>query len=712
MPQPPSVPQPSSAPAPAKPPLSKLQVTGEEPSLPAKSLPSPGGGLDAFGLPSKSIEAAKVEDGFGDSFGAPQQGVKATAAKFGGTAAARSSSGFDDSFGVQRKSLSPKNSVPAVSGGSQTSPSRRRDPSSSIPDGGLSFEARFPSIETLSSGDTFSPSLPQPPSAAPEHLISPVTSPPVSRPGLHPKASVMSHLTGETAPPHISIGSGIPQPRSTQVTGTAFKGIQGGMLSPSPLQPRTDYFESANLQPAERKTSPAQTGSSAKSPLPQDLMTGEEFNELSVPLMRPGRTPSPGVSASVASVPSPGFAAKSPPTSGHSRPLLPHISSIKPSSNINSEQWSPLERMRNKDEGGPRRGPSPAELAAALEPDSSDEEVEQPEEASGTSRRPASPVRRGSGNKLPPSPKIAQRMSMFENDFGATASLPQRQASPTKSATAQKFPIKSATLQIPADVRPEARRGSGSSSEGRSRPQSMFIPSTSPMLSPNDPGTAPLEQGPRPAHSRQGSIGDMVSRYENLKSPSAAPSGEPPATASKVGPGSGAPVNGAGGLGRKPSVAAKPAALRRGTITNDKPAPPKLEAPSKAPTTVGSPTKSSSKSESKPAVAAKPAIQPKPVRYGDMPAVAGYSRSSSGRSFPITKPVPEVSKPTIDTSVVDADAGRNVRPNSSDKEKGEGGPRSGSGSPEKQQPVSSLIARWNKGEVGGKPPPAKRGGYI
>jgi AP2-associated kinase len=666
-------------------------------------------------MPSKSVEAAKVEDGFGDSFGAPQQGVKATAAKFGGTAAARSSSGFDDSFGAQRKSLSPKKSVPAVSGGLQTSPSRRRDPSSSIPDGGLSFEARFPSIETLSSGGTFSPSLPQPSSAPSEHLVSPVTSPPVSRPGLHPKASVMSHLTGETAPPHISIGSGIPQPRSTQVTGTAFKGIQGGMLSPSPLQPRTDYFESANLHPAERKTSPVQTGSSAKSPLPQDLMTGEEFNELSVPLMRPGRTPSPTVSASVASVPSPGFAAKSPPTSGHSRPLLPHISSIKPSSNINSEQWSPLERMRNQDEGDPRRGPSPAELAAALEPDSSDEEVEQPEEASGTSRRPASPVRRGSGNKLPPSPKIAQRMSMFENDFGATASLSQRQASPTKSATAQKFPIKSATLQIPADVRPEPRRGSASSSEGRSRPQSMFISSTSPMLSPNDPGTAPLEQGSRPAHSRQGSLGDMVSRYENLESPSAgvsAPSGEPPAPAPKVGSGSEAPVNGAGGLGRKPSVAAKPAALRRGTITNDKPAPPELEAPSKAPTAVSSPTKSSSKSESKPVVAAKPAIQPKPVRYGDMPAVAGYSRSSSGRSFPITKPGSDVSKPSIDTSVVDADVGRNARPNSSDKEKGAGGPRSGSGSPEKQQPVSSLIARWNKGEVGGKPPPVKRGGYI
>jgi hypothetical protein len=97
-----------------------------------------------------------------------------------------------------------------------------------------------------------------------------------------------------------------------------------------------------------------------------------------------------------------------------------------------------------------------------------------------------------------------------------------------------------------------------------------------------------------------------------------------------------------------------------------------------------------------------------------MPAVAGYSRSSSGRSFPIikTKPELEVSKPSIDTSVVDADAERNARPNSSQKESGGGGPRSGNGSPEKQQPVSSLIARWNKGEVGGKPPPAERGGYI
>jgi AP2-associated kinase len=68
----------------------------------------------------------------------------------------------------------------------------------------------------------------------------------------------------------------------------------------------------------------------------------------------------------------------------------------------------------------------------------------------------------------------------------------------------------------------------------------------------------------------------------------------------------------------------------------------------------------------------RPEIKPKPSKHGDMPTIHGYSRSSSGRSFPISRPVGSPEK----------------RPVSPEKKPIE------MGSPDKRQSVNSLIAKW------------------
>ncbi|OCF36453.1 NAK protein kinase [Kwoniella heveanensis BCC8398] len=743
MPVPPAQPQPTSSSFQARTQTPKLQITGDR--APPKA-PSPG--LDAFGMPSIPTSTSnKSARGFGDSFAAPKSSVPTGSSHFGANLP-RPPTGFGDSFGVSRSASmssrpSPKANLKRSPSTTQRASSNQADPtsaaqsrkpaapSSSVPDGELSFETRFPSIETITGSDAFTPPIER------ENLISPVTSPPDSRPQFASKPSVMGNMTGgdmrsptqPTAPMHQNQP---PQPRSTHVTGTAFKGIQGGVQSPSPTAQKTDYFGHATTTTrSQPQASPAvSTASAMKSPLPEDLMGDEESNGLQVPSIQPGRSATPitpsAISATSRLLPSsPGAASTSPrgppsspgslgaakaaPASGHHRPLLPNIDASKPTSNIMSDQWSPLERLRSQG-GTPAQAsqPRPSDFANA-EVDSSDDEVV-PEDAGARGRRPSSPPQQAIKETSPSSPqKLSQRALAF-------GGIGFRGDTSTKSSTVS-IPLDSSSTS-----RPGSQRDLSGSSE-RSRPQSMFItPSSSSsksftnLLSPpitEEPSSSlPKSDQTRPSHGRKGSITDIVSRYEMMKPPSAASGSDPrkqSQTGSNAGTATGAgskPTAGSGGgvntngLGRKPSIASKPQALRKSTVDEQK--------PSFTATTASSSTvkPSSPTSPVKPKVAAKPGpgiIAPKPIRHGSTPAAEGYSRSSSGRSFPITitKPAPL----NTSSSLLAEKDGEGKMPNSS----------SGKNSPEKQQPVNLLIQRWNQGQTANananKIVP-KRGGYI
>ncbi|WVW82961.1 hypothetical protein I302_104977 [Kwoniella bestiolae CBS 10118] len=685
----------------------KIQVTGGTPS-PIPNAPSPG--LDAFGMPSLPASSSqKLEHrGFGDSFAAPKPTGSSNTSRFGANLP-RPPSGFGDSFSASKSPSLPSrspgasslNRVSSTRSASIKQPSpaappakvKSPEPSTSIPDGELSFETRFPSIETLDS-DAFSPPSQH---SKPEALISPVALPPPSRPAFGAKPSIMGNMTGgdlrspttTTAPSSYKVPL---QPRSTHVTGTAFKEAK----SPASPQQKTDYFGS--IVSSSPMASPAiSTVSAAKSPLPRDLMDDEESDTLKLLPMQPGRSTTPLSSATISTdkqfsspssttsrpQPSPGSAsAQAAPSSGHHRPLLPKIESSKPTSNINSEEWSPLEKMRftTATVGG-------KEINVEL--DSSDDEAV-PESASRTRRRLDSP----------PTETTTQKVSDRASAFGGT--------SPVKN----RVPTKSATVGIPPDT---TRQGAQRMNSGeRSRPQSMFItPSSSstsnkpfnfsPTISASPSNSnLPKSDNTRPSHGRKGSINDIVSRYENMKPPSSASS----ATFDTKKPASGTTTNGSNvegsknGIARKPSIANKPQALRKPTVE---------EPPKPSPATDKSPaatlSSSPSISEKPKIVGTKPnIIAPKPIRHGDTPNPEGYSKSSSGRSFPITKPKPQPS--TINTAVTPSTAGQ---------KSGDETPKSGKSSPEKQQPVNLLIQRWNQGQTnnaGANKAVPKRGGYI
>jgi AP2-associated kinase len=117
----------------------------------------------------------------------------------------------------------------------------------------------------------------------------------------------------------------------------------------------------------------------------------------------------------------------------------------------------------------------------------------------------------------------------------------------------------------------------------------------------------------------------------------------------------------------------------------------------------------------RPAKPAKPdVIKPQAVRYGQGPTPVAYSKSSSGRSFPVTKgPPPSITpKPSHVSQAQEKPIPTNSTSNGIDGKLANANASSRS-SPEKQQSVNSLIARWNQGQVESSKPPAKRGGgYI
>ncbi|WVQ78365.1 hypothetical protein IAT38_000450 [Cryptococcus sp. DSM 104549] len=790
--------------------VGRMQVTGEKlvstSTSTSKKAPTSAASppaLDAFGMPIMPTGASSrsTERGFGDSFSAPAPAPASLQAQAqatrptqpgrygsglsaggrptglgdttGGGGMSRSTSGLSRAATVASRSptkpaVAPKR-VPsgmgasAPAGSKQASPtapdvSRNKspDPSSSIPDGELSFESRYPSIEALSSGDAFSPG---------ERLISPIVSPPTgsdatgatNRPRVASRPSMMGNLTGgDLHSPQASTARGhqgdeyggagglMPQPRSTHVTGTAFKGIQGGVRSP-PLPSQTgqsqghkgDYFgqAGAGLRPQDQPAKESgegvkdaqRTGQSAKSPAPPDLMSGEEAGDLQVPSIVPGRSTSPASvlspgSASSKVLPSPSAAtdafgmSTSLGSNGQGRKPLPRIDA-RPSSNFMSDNWSPLEKLRERDaadrlarenEQRMREGRKPKVPSSDPEVDSSDDEAV-PEE-------PGRTVGGGSEGREPSrSPVRAEQVP----------------AQPTKSTT-----LASTTPSLnPDSARPSAQR---SVSGERARPQSMFVQSSAGPRSAGSVLSPPLREEPtsatsagsvgswasgsvveggaggRPGHGRKGSINGMVSRYESL-------------SVGEKRPTSGASTsNGANGaaregLGRKPSVASKPAALRKSTLDEKR---SQAEPPLSATSATSRPSRGASLLS--PASPQKPSVAPKPTSVATstsatrsrFPEPAGnndvYRGPGSTTSASSARPLPKP-KPTVITSSGAAGAERIGERRELEKASA-GSSSSGQASPEKQQPVNMLIQRWNKGEVNNAaanaPKPPRRGGYI
>ncbi|KAL7424048.1 Ark- serine/threonine protein kinase [Cryptotrichosporon argae] len=684
--------------------LPELQVMGETPE-PAKS-PS----VDAFGMPSSTPagkSSASSPLGFGDSFGS------------------KTSTGFGDSFAAKPSSTGSRFGATLNSGGESTRPRassnlsqgsnpksvpsspikltastaskppspsaqarKTADPASSIPDGELTFEQRFPSIETLSSDDALTPpatQLDRPPLSRQGSVAAPVV-----RPQSTPRTSFANRTGGDFVSSHLSAPStsGAPQPRSTQVTGTAFRASFAAPLSSSPLstldsplilkdsqspsaagKEPVDYFASTEGDAESASLLPAMSASRSR---PKDLISGSGSGgaELNVPALRP--------TLSTNNTRGPPSTTTKP--SGLSARPLPKPPKAAPAA-IKTAKLSP---------------PGPAD-------DSSGDEASTPESASGTGRRPASPIRRGS---RPTSPRIAQRMSVFAAP-PASACAATRSAAASNGFLSPRVPVKAATV---ANTAPASDSGIRRVSSER-RPVSMYTSSTSgstaALLSP-PAGSAPvrtpsprgLNDGTslRPTHGRRGSTHDMVSHYEAMRigatsaaartSPTKASFALPPATSASQ------------TLGRKPSVASKPAALRKAAD----PAP-----------VAGTPAQSSSPASPARRTGAPPRVE-KPTAlagraraFGDAPAPTGYSKSSSGRSFPIHR-----AEPGVDAGLENGAAGSSSSNGAGPRPGPAAAVASGSGSPERQQPVSSLIARWNKGEiaaqnVGDKP---KRGGSV
>lgn len=677
MPVPPSVPQ-AQPPQPSAPQQNtKLQITGEKPDAVETH-----GSVDAFGMPSKGPPPLKSASGFSDAFGVPGQA-------FGNRT--KPSPGFSDSFGTKvRTGSSPKKSAfghpPRPSASTQnsfsafdlprtTSPMatttarKSPTPSSSIPQGEVTFETRFPSIETLSSGDAFSPPLEAMPSRSGSNqpkLISPITSPP----SLNSRPSVMGSLTGgDYSNNHLSApGRAGPLPRSTHVTGTAFSTNQGGLLSPDSVlstaaiptsssigRNNRDYFEGVEAQPL---VSPSASSLALSPGGPIDLMTGE--GETMGGRLLPSRSASssgdrPPLPRSASSTGS----ARIPPSTGHNRPLLPEIDARKPTSNIDSESWSPLERLKQSQQGQPK--------LQRLKSDSSSEE-DGPENPSGTNQRPASPRRRGSATD-----GITRRMSAFEN---------QREDPPRKPSVS---PTKPATFAKPTSVGLSASRSENLRSSESKRPVSMYnmassmsasrssVVSPSASLSASTSSNLPAPSD-RPRHVRKGSINDIVSKYETLQSPIA------PSLANKE--------------IKKPSVAAKPTTLRKHTLDVS---PQAVEKPAK------------------PVKPTKPdLVRPTAVKHGEAPQALSWSKSSSGRAFPTTTNKPALATSTSNVPVEPRQTSprKVATPMSASSEKTAVTSASGKSSPDKQQSVNSLIARWNQGNVNDKKPATQKGGYI
>ena len=458
------------------------------------------------------------------------------------------------------------------------------------------------------------------------------------------------------------------QPRSTQVTGTAFRGQVSGLapnLAHGGGREGRAYREENDKQQEEEvmKKENGEEEEGEKRDVsekkidkrtPEDLMGSEETGSLQIPSIVPVRSISPASATSAMSA-----------TSAKNRgPPLSIDATKTGGTNILSDNWSPLEEMRKRDAAG--RAEAAVQKKKAEAEDSSDEEG--PEDPGMILRSPtAQPAAALSGIVSPEPTK--------------SASLPAP-ASPSTQQVSQRIP-----------------------SRERARPQSMFLPSTSSnsvpsrssVLSPplrNEPSPLPSSQSPpkssipsssRPSqgHQKKDSINGMVSKYESLSvGKSDEDTGKRPVRQHVP-----KPNEGTNALANKPSVAGKPVGLRKPSADLNH-----YSSVDVAQNDAASPT--------------KPRAASKPSTLRQDPGVGtGYIRPGMSAS-PSVRP-----NPVVSTSF-------NSNPDRRGKEDEvveKGSLKSAGSSPEKQQPVNLLIQRWNKGEVNNASANAaklKKGGYI
>ncbi|CAD6583916.1 MAG: hypothetical protein TREMPRED_003677 [Tremellales sp. Tagirdzhanova-0007] len=635
----------------------RLLIPGSQGSRQQPSAPAQSQKFDAFGMPSMPPAPSTVIEGFGDSFGV-------RASKFGSTLQRPSLEiGYSNRKASRSSNSSPRRNIVSPESASKQSatsfdaprtispaphPKRTPDPSSSIPDGEINFETRFPSIESIPTEDSSSspppprdPSTSSLPSDPPRDLISPITSRSNSRPSGVRQTSMIGSLTGgePLKARQVLSGankpSGAPQPHSTHVTGTAFTAKRDGILSPSTLESNAGYFDAVGAKLGE-----AASLAAVQSPMPQDLLTGEESGELLMPSMRPAISSAPSTRGSRLMPPAPSQTMASPSpavpaaASASTRPLLPQMNSSRPDVSLTLKETSSSHLRFEK------------ESQREEQEESSDEEAG-PEDASSVNRRPVSPARRDSTSNVATLPHSTQRSSAFEATRDKPDILPVR------------LRVKSATTSLPIDEsgpRPAPHR---LLTNERIRPQSMYVSSpsasTRALLSASPANASPpLRSTPeRPSHSRKGSTTDMVTRFESLRSPVNPASVELNAT-----------LNGAA---KKPSVAVKPAALRKSSSV--------MTASSILPQKPTSP----------------PRVAPNPADHSQTVESDQSLRSSSRRSVPATKSSP-TTKPDISVSPTSVgldgfDTTDTVHSNQQHALARE--------SPEKQQSVNLLIQRWN-----------------
>lgn len=679
-------------------PLDRLQVTGEG----RKNAASRKSSIDAFGLHTSAPKvtsplsfgdsfssASSSRDGFSDAFGAKvskhaerqftdafnpntgqqperqftdafkptgtQQRSVSTASGFSDSfsathvpSAKRSVSGFTDSFTNTSIVSSPSSVSPKLasldrtnsSGLSSTLSAEDRKSASSTPDGERSFETRFPSVETLHGRSSSSPSQSKPRSQEPPNV------PPAKEDASHGHArrgsTMIANRTGGDIPKsksHVPILKQ-PQPRSTQVTGTAFK--------------RDSHLmdEGASLEPpaANNRTTPSPTADyldllddeeTAELLPPPDLLDeDDQGRELELKPMKPSisRAANSGSRFGVA----PPVQAKKPlptpkpkPQVTPNKPLgaaehatLPRLSSARPTSNFNSEQWSPLESMKGDSKA---RSPQPTHIN--LDSDSSDGDGEGPEDPTGWRHSARTPLQQQQQRSFRrPSPDMMRRVSSFEPGSGPSSPTHQHQ-----------------------------RHGSGGGGV------SAHDSSAGGSVRRRDVSSAE-------GHNRRSSVIDMKTRFEALNTGATSANGHGTAP-------------GAQGLGRrattagKPAVAAKPPTLRR--LSGPRPQPKLAAGP-------------------KPPLPPTPVPKPAALRKGS--TAAGAASQSASQSHGEASQSQNQIQSHNSAADGSSWSGRTLpaspggeRPATAARTNSHGSDRSSS--PEKQLPIKERIQKWNRGEL-------------
>lgn len=648
MPQPPSMSSP--APVSAQPttapirPANKMQVTGER----ERPTPSTQSSVDAFGLPSAPKQQGSASSGFTDSF--TSKAFRPTS-RFG-RGLSQTNSGFGDSFDA---GTSPQVNVQAATPSSieKISAADLKIPQTSSPIATTS-DPKSANAGGDQNFETRFPSMEVLSSgdstsmSARQNLISPIASPPpnVSRP------SMLGNMTGgDLKQPyqHLGLGSG---------TGSATG--SGGQP-----QPRSTHVTGTAFSQAQQRQDQL-----TRSPSPIKAKT-EYFETMSSSSRSQSQIPAP--SPSLGGLKSPVDLMTGEENESMGVPLIQR-------SDSNLDQSSSGLGPRN----GHGRTARPGESLDVV--DSSDEE-EGPETISADHREYTS-INDGPSTQAPPGVPVTEEST----DKGKSASLPPIDDLPSNlnrgDASSQSRPKSMYTLPSPLDS--THNRQSWSPEKSGSK---LPLPDSSDA------------QG-RPQHVRKGSINDMVSKFENLKPPL----GTSPSTTRPT-----------------PTIATKPAQLKKPTLdtVRTEPGGGKLQSPilptGRKGTIPTKPEKPVGLARSSGGSGTSVGVQSGPTpsgygqggrKYGETPRPDGYSKSSSGRSFPIVKSKPQISgtnpsptdlKSSNDPQTRQATSSE-TSPSSmtSQPQKHNNPPQS----PEKQQSVNSLVARWNQGEMTRKSAPA------